>query len=139
LRELNQHPVTALGVNEDHPGTVCARRWCIAGELVTLLSKPRDICVNVIRPKAKVMQTATALLKVGGNWSAAIERVDQFDMSRWHTEESRRRLSGVNNLIAVVLKTEVLQKSGDSTLEVGYGNGNMIQSGNHELSILHSQ
>jgi hypothetical protein len=60
-------------------------------------------------------------------------------MRWWHTEEGSRCLSGVDDLIAVVLETEVLQKSGDSALKVGYGNGNMIQSGNHGLSILHNQ
>jgi hypothetical protein len=55
LRELNQHPVTALGVNEDHPRAVCAGRWRIAGEMITLLSEPRDISVNIIRPKTEVM------------------------------------------------------------------------------------
>ena len=114
------------------------RTWCrhIAGELVALGAQPLDIGINVIGAETQVMQPAATLLELRCNGPCALQRMNQLYVCLGHTKKRRRGLGRLHHFIAVMLESEILEKTRDRALKIRYGNRNMVQCSNHETVCL---
>ena len=133
LVNFNQHAVAAFGVDENDLAAVRAGGGRIGEELIALGLQHGHIFQNVVGAEADVVDATFAVLfQIFCDGAFAVQRVYQLNLCASDREKGRGGFGGFHIFRAVEGQAEVFQEAADGFLQVGNGDGDMVEMGNHQ-------